>query len=80
MNRADKKLAGASRRKLLDLASYRVSMPVTEGLLLQNSVYYYCPRCRCPLDREYMAFCDRCGQKLSWRCRKKARLYRSGRE
>ena len=25
-----------------------------------------CPRCDCTLDREYMQYCDRCGQRLSW--------------
>lgn len=28
--------------------------------------YPICPRCDCPIDREYMSFCDRCGQRLSW--------------
>ena len=28
--------------------------------------YPICPRCDCSLDREYMRFCDRCGQRLSW--------------
>lgn len=26
-----------------------------------------CPRCRVTLEREYQAFCDRCGQCLSWK-------------
>lgn len=56
------------------LASYRVPMPVTEGLILRDGVYYLCPRCRHTVEREHMAFCDRCGQKLDWRGYKKARL------
>ncbi len=74
MNPPDTELTKVSRRKLLRLASYRVPMTVTEGQLRHGNIYYYCPRCRCPLDREYMAFCVRCGQKLSWRSRKKARI------
>ena len=26
-----------------------------------------CPRCDSTMEREYQAFCDRCGQRLSWR-------------
>lgn len=26
-----------------------------------------CPQCGLPLEREYQSFCDRCGQKLSWK-------------
>lgn len=28
--------------------------------------YYRCPRCRITLDREFVSFCDRCGQRLDW--------------
>ena len=28
--------------------------------------YPICPRCDCSMDREYMRYCDRCGQRLSW--------------
>ena len=28
--------------------------------------YPICPRCGCMLTREYMRFCDCCGQKLEW--------------
>ncbi len=31
-----------------------------------GQIYPLCPLCKSPLDREYMAYCDRCGQKLSW--------------
>lgn len=31
-----------------------------------GSTYPVCPRCDCTIEREYMSFCDRCGQKLGW--------------
>ncbi len=53
-------------------ASYRRAMAVTERVTYRDhSSYFLCPRCHIPLAREFMAYCDRCGQKLSWRhCRR----------
>ena len=39
-----------------------------------KTTYYVCPRCKITLEREFMAFCDRCGQKLDWRSYKKAKI------
>ena len=51
---------------------YRLPLTVTEYILYQDSfcgesVYYVCPRCEITLDREYQAYCDRCGQRLDWK-------------
>jgi predicted amidophosphoribosyltransferase len=47
--------------------SYRVALPVTQICEFTNGDYYpVCPRCTSTLDREYMAYCDRCGQHLNW--------------
>lgn len=59
---------------LLALASYRVPRPVTERVVFPDCSgvpsYYVCPRCGITLEREFTAFCDRCGQRLDWRgCR-----------
>ena len=32
-----------------------------------DCTYYLCPKCGIPLDREFVRFCDQCGQKLNWR-------------
>ena len=32
-----------------------------------SSNYPVCPCCKATLDREYQAFCDRCGQCFSWK-------------
>lgn len=46
---------------------YRIPLQVSEVLVLHNGDGYpICPRCDCTLEREYMNFCDRCGQKLGW--------------
>jgi len=47
--------------------TYRIPLPVTECFRLENGEEYpLCPRCRISIDREYMSFCDRCGQLLDW--------------
>ncbi len=38
--------------------------------------YYVCPRCGCLLDREFIRFCDRCGQRLDWSDYKKVIIIR----
>ena len=49
---------------------YRKPMPVTQ-LRAHRGYYGYseypvCPQCGATLEREYQAFCDRCGQNLCW--------------
>lgn len=46
---------------------FRSPMQVDKIILHKSGDSYpICPRCDCSLDREYMRFCDRCGQRLSW--------------
>ena len=63
-------------RILTFLASYRQGMPVTELVVFpsgpRKTGYYRCPRCRMTMEREFMNYCDRCGQHLSWKGYKKA--------
>ena len=48
--------------------TFRVPMRVTTVRLFQSGdTYAVCPKCQLSLNREFMAFCDVCGQKLSWR-------------
>ena len=59
---------------LTTLSSYRLQMPVTEVMVFPDgNGYYICPRCRITMDREFMSFCDRCGQRLGWTGCKKAK-------
>ena len=57
------------QRKLFWIPAYlyRIPIPVTAVVVYgDGDSYPVCPRCDCTLDREYMRFCDRCGQRLAW--------------
>lgn len=54
-----------------DELSYRIAMQVRHFqrypvFAASYTSFPVCPRCQCCLEREYQAFCDRCGQKLGW--------------
>lgn len=59
------------------LMTYRVPMMVKDMVSFyhfpEDVVYYRCPRCQELLPREFMTYCDRCGQCLDWREYRKAR-------
>lgn len=59
------------------LMTYRVPMMVQDVLVFrrfpENHIYYRCPRCQVLLARDFMAYCDRCGQCLDWSEYRKAR-------
>ncbi len=60
-------------------SSYRLSMDVTEAVVFDSPVYgktcyYVCPRCKITMEREFVAYCDRCGQHLSWKRYRAARV------
>ena len=44
--------------------------PVIDHIILQSgsgsNLFYLCPNCEIFLPREYMRFCDCCGQRLDW--------------
>ena len=52
---------------LLEAYAYRLPLPVREVLQYSNGACYpICPRCDRTMEREYMSYCDRCGQRLAW--------------
>lgn len=59
------------------LMTYRVPMMVQDVFVIrrfpENHIYYRCPRCQTLLARDFMAYCDRCGQCLDWSEYRKAR-------
>lgn len=56
-------------------ASFRTAMLVKEAKLLGDAyLYYCCPRCGITLDREFVRFCDRCGQRLDWTQYRKVKI------
>lgn len=60
--------AGKSIGFFANAVSYRIALPVTKIVQFPPrwSSYPICPRCEQSIEREYMHFCDRCGQKLNW--------------
>lgn len=61
------------------LLGYRLKMPVTEVMLFPDgNSYYVCPRCHVTMEREFINFCDRCGQHLGWKDCKKAKVVYPG--
>lgn len=61
-----------------DPASFRKPLAVLQLLQLENgTIFPVCPRCRCSLDREYMNYCDRCGQHLNWKRLRHAEIIHS---
>lgn len=49
------------------MARYRVPMRVKAACRFKTGdIYPICPRCDETIERAYMGFCDRCGQRLGW--------------
>ena len=55
---------------------YRTPIQVTHLHRFRDTDYYICPRCNTTMEREFMPFCDRCGQCLSWKYYRKAVIIR----
>ncbi len=66
-------------RLFMKAVSYRIPLPVTKIIVYaDNTAYPLCPRCESALEREYVFFCDQCGQKLNWDLFEYARVIRLG--
>lgn len=64
-------------RIVREAIAYRIPRPVVKVIQYHSGdVYPVCPRCNCSLDREYAAFCDRCGQRLGWSALDQAEVIR----
>lgn len=51
-----------------DALSYRIAKPVTHIIIYgRGGSYPLCPRCNRGLDREFMNYCNNCGQHLGWK-------------
>ena len=65
-------------KALVYLSGFRSAIRVTEVMVFSSpyygeTEYYVCPRCGITIEREFMHFCDRCGQKLDWKDFQKAK-------
>lgn len=69
---------------LLLALSYRRPMLVRELMVFPAmrpmDSYYVCPRCQITLEREFVKYCDRCGQCLDWTKYEQARIVYPGRK
>lgn len=56
--------------------AFRIPMPVTAVRVFSGAgaAYPVCPQCHRTFEREYQAYCDRCGQCLSWKMFRRARV------
>ncbi|MBO5009055.1 MAG: hypothetical protein J6D26_09485 [Clostridia bacterium] len=57
-----------TKRELFkDAISYRLPKKVTRIYVrINGDSYPICPKCYLTLEREYMSYCNCCGQKLGW--------------
>ncbi len=79
IEKVSKKKQNGITRALLEAISYRTPLPVTKIIIYgYEDAYPVCPRCAMSIEREYMAFCDRCGQKLSWKLFAHTKVVRPG--
>lgn len=56
-----------SKADVLNELSYRVRMRVKDYVQEGACYFSVCPKCKSAIERDYQAYCDRCGQALSWR-------------
>ena len=68
------------RQTQLDAAhgaeAFRRPLSITEMWVGRRERFYICPRCRVTLEREFMSYCDRCGQCLDWKQYRRASIVR----
>lgn len=66
-------------RLFIKAVSYRIPLPVAKVIVYaDNTAYPLCPRCDSAIEREYVFFCNQCGQKLNWNLFEYARVVRPG--
>lgn len=63
---------------ILKFAQFHVPMLVTQLMVFPDTAYYVCPNCKITLEREFMSYCDRCGQRLDWKKYRSAQIVYPG--
>lgn len=52
----------------INAVSYRKPRSVIKVIQYSDgNCFPVCPRCSISMDKEYMSYCDRCGQRLRWK-------------
>jgi hypothetical protein len=63
------KTTTVKQRKPSYIAAYLYRLPMQvrgRVIFLNEDSYPICPRCDVLVDREFLRFCDQCGQRLGW--------------
>ncbi len=76
--KGDSQRITVSLRFLLSLTQFRVPKLVSDLMIFPDTSFFVCPQCGITLEREFMNYCDRCGQRLNWRCCKNPRIVYPG--
>ena len=59
------------KKTTIAATSYRLPMLVAHLYRYRDTSYYICPRCNTTMEREFIHYCDRCGQCLRWKYHRK---------
>ena len=57
-----KRVEDLTLNQIISLLRFRRAREV----IITDYVCRFCPTCHSPLSREYLNYCNHCGQKLSW--------------
>lgn len=63
---------------LLTIVQFRTPKTVSELMIFRDTSFFVCPQCGITLEREFMNYCDRCGQCLDWKNYKNPRIVYPG--
>ena len=67
LNAAVSNWLSSRKGKIDSCIAKQTAKQVPEAVVYKdNNAYWVCPSCHVTFEREYQAYCDRCGQKLKW--------------
>ena len=73
-SKTDSQQITMSLQFLPSLAQFRIPKMVSDPMVLPDTSFFVCPQCGITLEREFVNYCDRCGQRLNWKNYKKSRI------
>ena len=76
--KADSQRITVSPRFLQTLTQFRIPKLVSDLMIFPDTSFFVCPQCGITLEREFMKYCDCCGQCLNWKNYKKPRIVYPG--
>ena len=76
--KADSQRITVSPRFLQTLTQFRIPKLVSDLMIFPDTSFFVCPQCGITLEREFMKYCDCCGQCLNWKNYKHPRIVYPG--